>query len=62
MGLPHCVVLRAGSQQHDDYANVIAAPVIHADSHLTDVERGPLPRRARTCRGLRPPAGELRYH
>jgi len=25
---------------------------IHADLHLTDLERGPLPRRARTCRGM----------
>jgi len=40
------------SQQHDDYADVIAAQVIHAYLHLTDLERGPLPRRARTCRGL----------
>ena len=41
-----------GSQQHDDYADVIAAQVPYADLHLTDLERGPLPRRARTCSGL----------
>jgi hypothetical protein len=40
------------SQQHDDYANVIAAQVIDGCLHLTDLECGPLPRRARTCRGL----------
>jgi len=68
--------LLPGSPQHGDYADIIAAQVIHADLHLTDLERGPLPRRARTCRdlleagtggmsgcrGLRPAAEALRYH
>ena len=44
--------LLPGSPQHGDYAGVIAAQVIHADLYLTDLERGPLTRRARTCRGL----------
>ena len=33
-------------------ADVIAAQVLHAYLHLSYLKRGPLPRRARTCRGL----------
>jgi len=44
--------LLPGSRRQNDHADVIAAQVIHASLHLTDLERAPLPRRARTRRGL----------
>ena len=48
----------AGLTAHDDYAYVIAAQVPHTDLHSTDLDRGPLPRRERTCRGLLGPGRE----